>query len=82
MALRNDILGFLQRGDATAEQITQALFNRTRSDKKKSRTNFSQDVNAHGQVLSTLLALKHEHRVWTTDHSKWTITSKGKKSHG
>lgn len=72
--LKDKVLAQLKKGDATAKQLTEAIYGPQERPWEK-------DVALFSQVLSVLLKLKHEHRVWTVDHSTWTITSKGKK-HG
>lgn len=76
--LRSDILRLLGQNTHGLSEfaIVKALF--PPDDAKASHED---RVDAVTQVTRALMTLKHQHRVWPVN-GLWTITAKGKKSHG
>jgi hypothetical protein len=73
--LRGQILSLLgnSKKGLTEEEIVKKLIDKG--------ADFHAEVEFRRRVVGSLLALKHQHRAWPVGH-RWTITDRGKRSHG
>lgn len=76
--MRSNILSLLgQHSRGLSEEAVIQELMPPMSDK----ASHNERVDARTQITRALMALKHQHRAWLVN-GLWTITAKGKKSHG
>jgi len=75
--LRSTILGYLGSGDLTEAQLLSKLQPST-----EAKLPIHDQTAFHARMLSALSTLKFQHRAWKLESGLWTITDRGKTSHG